>query len=237
MIRSFIVFPILVYSLVLSSCSNINKATLSSQKVSTVEDYKRIGNMPIQFHPGKYIGYDSAEDLSNRADLVIIGSPLSKFEDSQPIRVKDTEQSKQKIEPNQSIVVIDSTYNSIVSEYTVTPVKIKKVIKGSITENIVNVIQAAAVVQEEGKSSYITAAEGFTPLEKNGKYLLFLKQLDSQTFPNMANFFSIMSVNQGKFNLDKTDSREDQYESKDSQYKSLKLKILKKFLKETQETP
>jgi hypothetical protein len=59
-----------------------------------------------------------------------------------------------------------------------------------------------------------------------------LKQVDTATYPNLAGVYSIMSINQGKFNIDKTDAKEAAFADKSPQYKNLKAKALERFKKE-----
>jgi hypothetical protein len=58
---------------------------------------------------------------------------------------------------------------------------------------------------------------------------LFLKEVDTVTYPNLAGVYSILSVNQGKFNLDKGDDEETKVEERNEQYKKLTVKIRKNY--------
>jgi hypothetical protein len=46
-------------------------------------------------------------------------------------------------------------------------------LKGSTALNEINIIQAGAVSLDEAKKTIIIANQGFTPLQKNVKYILF----------------------------------------------------------------
>lgn len=56
-----------------------------------------------------------------------------------------------------------------------------------------------------------------------------MSKVDSTIYPNLEDVYSIISVNQGKFNLDKTDKKEAKVEAEDEQYKNLKQKVMKKY--------
>ncbi|ADL07016.1 type I phosphodiesterase/nucleotide pyrophosphatase [Thermosediminibacter oceani DSM 16646] len=60
-------------------------------------------------------------------------------------------------------------------------------------------------------------------MEKGKRYLLFLKATDS------PGVYSIVSLNQGKFNIDNLDTKEKELEQKDGQFKTLKQDVLNKF--------
>lgn len=85
------------------------------------------------------------------------------------------------------------------------------------------------VPQSGKKAKYVLASEVFSPLKANSSYILFLAKVEPVTLPNLADIYSIISINQGKFNLDKTDDKEQAIEIKDQQYKDLKAKVLDKY--------
>jgi hypothetical protein len=55
--------------------------------------------------------------------------------------------------------------------------------------------------------------------------------------PNTKGFYSIISLNQGKFNLDNEDKEESEEEGKDQQYKRLKDRVRGKHGAVVNETP
>ncbi|MCP2728477.1 hypothetical protein [Limnofasciculus baicalensis] len=108
--------------------------------------------------------------------------------------------------------------------------------KGNPQDEVIGVSQRGAIV-DANSQPFVMTTEGFTPLDKGSKYILFLKEIDASEFPNMAGLYSIISVNQGKFNLDKSDKQEEMYETKDLQYKNLKEQIRSKYKKDFDSTP
>jgi hypothetical protein len=111
-------------------------------------------------------------------------------------------------------------------------------LKGSTALNEINIIQAGAVSLDEAKKTIIIANQGFTPLQKNVKYILFLGEVDTKYYPGAGdNTYSILSINQGKFNLDQKDTMESIEEGKDAQYKALKSQISGKYKKDFDASP
>jgi hypothetical protein len=129
---------------------------------------------------------------------------------------------------NQSVVVRGEEGGNNDS-YTITSVKVQKVLKGKFKEQQIKVLQPATIVKESNQPPFISTIRGYSPMKKSIKYLLFLSELDHKIFPNMRGVYSIISVNQGKFNLDRTDSRETELEAEDEQYADLKAKVRKKY--------
>lgn len=146
-----------------------------------------------------YKQYKDANELFDRADLVVIGS---------------TDQSLK-----ESKVIANTTPNGLLGEtYSLTDFNILKVIKGDYKSSNVKVLQDAAYIDDK-----YFVMEGYTPLSEKKKYILFLiKTLDSDNY-------AIMGVNQGKFNIDGQDSKEEKQIQKDEHYKKLKKEVLEKF--------
>ncbi len=230
--KGFIVVTlILMTNSLLFSCQGSQSKINLVQNSSTNSNYK----LPIQFNPANHMIYETNEELEKDSDLIIVGKIKTDFEQSQPIVVEQKKAGTEKLRESQSVVVKDKI--GIVDYYTITPVDVKKVVKGSFSEKQVKVIEAGAVVEEAGKTKYIMARENFSPLQKNSKYLLFLKKIDPSTYPNLADVYSIISINQGKFNADGTDKKELDVEGKNDRYKKLKESTLEKFKKETDAVP
>jgi hypothetical protein len=212
-----------------SSLNTNNEPQQSASKTVSID------GLPAQVNPGNYITFDSVENLSNTADLIIIGQPVNNLSESKRISKKNTGKTNDKVELNTSLVYTDED-GKIVDYQTVTPVKVKKVLKGNPKDKLIGVSQGGAVV-DANSQPFVMASEGFTPLDKGSKYILFLKEIDASEFPNMAGIYSIISVNQGKFNLDKSDKQEETHETKDLQYKSLKEQVRSKYKKDFDSAP
>lgn len=175
----------------------------------------------------RYPTYKDPESLEPRADLIIIGKPQANLEDSISTSVPKSERLKKKLILNESIVVTD-TDGSMVDRYTITSVKILKVVKGKVEEKEIKVLQPAVIMKALGRFPYINTIGGYSPLKKDSKYLLFLKKIDTATFPNLIGVYGLASV-QGKFNFGNTDNRETTLEAENKQYADLKAKVIKKY--------
>lgn len=231
MIRKFYATPLIIFlASLLIACDSVSPKTTTSQTNISQDSSSQNNDLPIEKGSANYVTFDSAESLASRADVIIIGQTKSDFQSSQAVSIDKENKGKAKIKVGQSVVVRDEM-GQISDYYTITPVTIKKVLKGTDTvlEKEISVIQAGAVVEEPGRDKYILADDGFSPLVKNAKYLLFLSKVDSTIYPNLEDTYSIISVNQGKFNLDKTDKKEAKVETDDEQYKNLKQKVMKKY--------
>lgn len=205
-----------------------NSVKLSSHKIEAGNNIS-FEEPALQLTATSHITFASVEELASRADLIVVGKTLKEFEQNSLVYVSVADTSKQRFQPNQSVIVYDET-KSLLDYYTITQFEVKKVLKGSFSSKKISVLQAGAIVPKSGqKAKYILASEDFSPLKANSAYILFLAKIDTVTFPNLADVYSIISINQGKFNLDKTDDKEQAIEIKDQQYKDLKAKVLDKY--------
>jgi hypothetical protein len=212
---------LLASSTLLESCSV--KSLFSQQELPG----KTATLLPIVTSMASYPTYNNPESLEPRADLIIVGKPQANLEDSSSISVPKSERLKKKLILNESVVVTD-TDGSMVDRYTIVSVKILKVIKGKFEEKEIKVLQPAAVMKESGQSPYINMIGGYSSLRKDSKYLLFLRKMDTKTFPNMVGVYGLSSV-QGKFNFDNTDNGETKLEAENKQYAGLKAKVREKY--------
>lgn len=96
--------------------------------------------------------------------------------------------------------------NSFEDSYNIVTFKVNKVFKDLIDSNNISVLQPA-VLMSEANIHNVRITEDYSLLKKNSYYLLFLGQINSSKY-------SIISLNQGKFNLDKTDQEEQAIEKK-----------------------
>jgi hypothetical protein len=230
--KYFLSVLFVAFSFLATSCKNEIGAAPSQKNKSQqpVAIAPSIDGLPAQVNPGNYIAFDSVESLSSISDLIVIAQPLNNLSESKKISKKNSEKLKDKIELNTSLAYTDED-GKIIDYQTITPVKIKKILKGNTQDKVISVSQRGVVIVANSQP-FVMTTEGFTPLEKGSKYILFLKAIDTSTFPNMAGIYSIISVNQGKFNLDKSDKQEESHETKDPQYKKLKEKIGNKYKQE-----
>lgn len=193
--------------------------------------------IPVHTLLGDYIRFNSVDKLTEIADFVVVGKPQANIEDS--VFVSVSEENSRTRQPQNQIesIVVGDDLGSIVDAYTITPFRVQRYLKGQLKTKEIKIIQSVAYIQEEGKSPYLWINKGFSPLERKSRYILFLKEVDTATYPNLSDVYSIVSVNQGKFNLDQTDSGELQVEGKDQQYRNLKDKVRERFGQDFLSTP
>lgn len=159
-------------------------------------------SIPIQKVYGNHMLFDSIEEVEQHADLIVVGKITKDLEENQP-------------------VVTRNSGGGIEDFYTVTDFEVKKVLKGSTANNNIQVLQPAVIMNEVGTQTLLIR-EDYSLLKKGSSYLLFLVQVE-------GGGYSIISINQGKFSLDKTDQKEQEIEKEDLQYANLKAKALSKF--------
>ncbi len=139
-------------------------------------------NEKVIVAPALYLSYHSAEELFQEADLIVIGSTEQNFGDREHM--------------TSSLAL----KGSLQDFYTVTTVKVDKVIKGPISENTeIRVGEPISYSQGLDGISKITRPN-YKELQKGSKYLLFLKKNDKGCF-------FVMSGSLGKYNIDSTDPR------------------------------
>jgi hypothetical protein len=218
------------FSVLLESCHIRSSASRSDVSIpSATVKTKPSSTMPIQVSSVPcYITYDRPEGLETVADTIVVGKPQASIEDSKPISIPESQRFTKKPIINESVVVKD-TEGGNVETYTITSVKIHKLVKGKFKEQEIKVLQPAVVMKESNRPPFISTTKGYSLLKPNSKYLLFLQEIDTKTFPNMARVYSILSINQGKFNFDNTDTEETSIEANDEQYADLKAKVKKKY--------
>ncbi|OPY58029.1 MAG: hypothetical protein A4E55_01202 [Pelotomaculum sp. PtaU1.Bin035] len=150
---------------------------------------------------GSHAYYSSAKDMETKADLIIVGTPTKAFNDCTPT----------------------ITYNNsgrYENFYTITDIRISKILKGEYKDDIVPVAQNAAIDKRE---KIMLIDDDYSPMEKDKKYLMFLKK-------NQSNgFYYILGVNQGKHNIDNFDNNEKELLENDTHYKKLRQEVLINF--------
>jgi hypothetical protein len=98
-------------------------------------------------------------------DLVIVGRARTSIEDGQPTAVSESEKSKRNHTVNESVVVKDEQ-GFIVDRYTITLVKVHKLVKEKIEDKEIKVLQPATVVKESNQPAFISTIEDYAPLKK-----------------------------------------------------------------------
>jgi hypothetical protein len=226
----------------LSSCKsdNINTSSLAEKSLASIDtDSISIENnkkVPIHRAQGNYKTFDSDEELSQVADLVVIGKPMADLDETSFLSYSESESRSKKNQGNESILVRSSTGN-VMDAYSIVSFKVQKYLKGDSKEKQIRILQSPAYIQQGNQTSYVWLQEDSSPLQKKSRYILFLKEVDTTTYPNLAGVYSIISVGQGKFNLDKSDSKESEIEGKNDQYRQLKEKVRKRREVDFNSTP
>jgi hypothetical protein len=151
--------------------------------------------------------YTSVEELESNADLIVVGKTIKDFDRNKPFIRKNPKSRGGR---------------GIAEFYTITPFEVKKVLKGSGNGTGISLIQPAVLIDQSNKQEKrLLILDDYTLLKKNSSYLLYLAKTD-------GGMYGVLGVSQGKFNLDKTDKEEEEFEAKDEQYKELKAKVLEK---------
>jgi hypothetical protein len=245
-----IITLIILTSLNLSSCKPAIEKDVSfpEQELTKSSDPKLVGidKDKITIGDGKkvsarrisanYKTYDSDNELFQSADLVVIGKPTVNIDETSYISLSESESRSRKYPDNVSVAVKTSS-GLIVSANSTVLFKVQRYLKGDLKEKQIRVVQSSAYIQEPGQEPFVLLKDGGTPFQKKSRYVLFLKEVDTATYPNLTGVYSIMSVNQGKFNLDKTDSQESEVEGSDEQYRKLKEKVKKRHESDFNSTP
>jgi hypothetical protein len=158
---------------------------------------KPITQLTIQ---GKHVYYNNVDDLEAKADLIIVGASLKEFSEYIP-------------------TIIYNEFGRYENFYTITDVKVSKVLKGQYQNNTIPVLQNAAI---DKKEKVMLVDDGYSVMEKNKGYLLFLKK-------SPLDGYYILGINQGKHNIDNTDNNEKETMKIDSLYKKLRQEVLVRF--------
>lgn len=151
---------------------------------------------------GNYVIYDSEEKLFEYADLVVTGTVCNDLSEDES-------------------VISKVEGNHMVDFYSVSPFKIEKLIKGVSNEKIINVYQPIAITREIAISKTKYTIAGYTEMKKKSKYIIYLEEVSS-------GYYSVISIDQGKFNVDGTDKDEIKAHSKKEQVKKLKEQALER---------
>lgn len=147
----------------------------------------------------------ASEDLIKDADIIFIGKPVKDLIDQTP-------------------TITYENNGRIEDYYTERDIEIQKILKGDYKDKIISVIEAAAIYNApNAKDSGILIDSGYSEMQKGKRYILFAKKIPDGRY-------SLMGVNQSKFNIEGNDDKEKQWQDdKDTQFKDLKKDILAKF--------
>ena len=120
--------------------------------------------------------------------------------------------------------------------YTVSDIKVLKVLKGEYSQEYIPIGQHAAIINRPATlRRTMLIDQGYCVMQKGRKYLLFLKKSNNSDNTNLGEYWP-MGVNEGKFNIDGLDQSEitDTIE-KDITVQKLRLEVLEKMKDQIQE--
>lgn len=159
------------------------------------------GNSPwVTVVQSNHVVFHEVEDLENYADLIVVGQVKT-----------DLKEDKK--------VVTENQFGRRDDFYTITPFHVNQYLKGETDTKVIDVVQPLVLTSFDK----LLLQEGYSQLKKNSKYILFLKETQQE------GLYSIVAVNQGKFNLDGTDTEEQKVHEAEGQVKVLKDKVLKTY--------
>ncbi|MFC9542487.1 hypothetical protein ACFTQ7_21835 [Lysinibacillus sp. NPDC056959] len=154
-----------------------------------------------------YIGYETADELSQGADIILVASPIDDF--------TNREHRSTKFE--------DGTLQDF---YTLTKLNIERIIKQPEGINIgsqMEVIEPVGIITEADKQQTKVTTDGYREMKQGRRYIMFLAN-------NGMGGYSIINMNNGKFNLDGGDAQDIPTNKDEKVFKErLKKDILLKF--------
>ncbi|MFT9819896.1 hypothetical protein [Lysinibacillus sp. NPDC056185] len=200
------------FSLLLFACGNdqVAEKPKKNEEIETVVTH------------GSYIAYDAESQLFNDAELVVMAKTDKKFEDREHVvkYISSNNESDAGLPP-----VIEDFY-------TKTPITISKLLKqdesSSITEND-NLTIIEPISYDEQKKLSI---ENYAELTDGEMYILYLKK-------NTFGEYSIINMNNGRFNLESNDKiqsiSEHGHEIDKEKHEEMKSDVVKRFANEMEE--
>lgn len=154
---------------------------------------------------GQHITYGDVETLCDNSDLIVVASPLKDFMDREHVNRYETYPIKH-----------------LINYVTKTDIRIEKVLKQP-TDSLIKVGDILTVTEPASVEDYpernlrqIIKSSGYEPIQKGNRYILFLKKSPQGNY-------SIINLNNGRFNLDKAEKQENDI------VKKFKESVLKKF--------
>ena len=158
----------------------------------------------------KYLGYATVDELDADAQIIITGSPTEDFLNRKHVDTRYPDGTSQDF-------------------HTLTSVQVDEIIKKPTdlkleVGQLFPVIEPVGIIGEEvkggGKKIKINI-EGYQEMKKDKKYIIFLKS-------NGLGGFSVINMNEGKFNVDGTDP-DDLGKEHTEKKEKLKKEVLSKY--------
>lgn len=220
-----------ICALFLFGCNEESKLETDKEEDTTVaqtqdtSEEKQNDDIETIVTHGSYIKHVDESELYDAAELVVMAHTVKDFMDRNHV-VKYVEQT----EEDKDLPV------AIEDFYTETPVRIIKVLKqpsdSIIAKNdSINIIEPISLVEDDFGVRKLST-ENYVELQKGKPYILYLKK-------NTYGQYSIINMNNGKFNLEGTDQivnlAEHGHDLDKEEHQEFKRAVEKKFEKEIKE--
>lgn len=161
-----------------------------------------------------HLVYDSVKELADDVDLIILGEPINDITQDEGVINYYTGAHA------------NPERKSISSFFTLRDIKVHKVLKGSVPDDMMKIGEGVAIVEGTNGKELLISSD-YSMAQKGNKYLFFLKK-------GYTGDYFIMATNQGKFNVDGKDAGEIQKykEETDPQIFRLKKEVLETYSKD-----
>ncbi len=179
-----------------------NGAAQSTEKVFASAEI--IEDLTVTRVEGSFIAPKDIEDLIAKSDIIVIGKPTQSIAESTPLIQRDSE-------------------GYVTEAISQTEFKVQLAIEGASPSDTLLIGQQAAIIPDKNTAkSVLQVFDDYQPLVKNAKYILFLKK-----GLNGSPLYFPVGLYYGQFNIDGTDSAENQIES--PHFKSIRKDVMERF--------
>jgi hypothetical protein len=143
------------------SQSNSDKVTAKPKpQLEAIQSFQQkretIAGLPARRVSGDIITVANIDELIGKSEIIAIGKTDKSIREAKAILPRDSD-------------------GFIYAPFSEVPFKVQKVFKGDKKLKEIRVGQAAAVIQE-GEKQFVRIFDGYTPMEPNQKYVLFLQK-------------------------------------------------------------
>lgn len=197
--------------ILIASLSVLMFACSNNQSIKGLEQEEKMETIVIQ---GNFIEYATENLLFDNAELVVIAKADKNFRDREHV-IKYTTSTSSDLP------------SAIADFYTKTSITITKVLKQPETSSIskseiITIIEPVSIL-DNGKK---ITTEDYMEIEDGKNYILYLKK-------NTYGDYSIINMNNGRFNLENVDKIGDEHDQE--KHKRMKNAVEKRFEKEIKE--
>lgn len=135
-----------------------------------------------------YVDFENLNELEKDADLIVIGKPIHEFSDRNHFNIYGEE-------------------NDLEDFYTETEVNIIQIIKGNEKIDLEETLKVIEPITYVSEDKLTITTEGYTALEKNLDYIIFLKENDFGDYGVIFN-------NAGKYDINSLSEKSPQVNNK-----------------------